>query len=59
MVQVNTEENARLAGRYQVRSIPMLAVIRRGQILDTMSGARPAAAIASWFRDVVRRAGKS
>ncbi len=55
VVQVNTQDNPRLADRFQVQSIPTLLIIRRGRIIDTLSGTRPLPAIISWFRGAKAR----
>ena len=55
VVQVNTQQNSRLADRFQVRGIPALVILRRGRMLDSLSGARPLPEILAWFRRVVAR----
>ncbi len=50
VVQVNTQDNPALAGRFDVRSIPVLFLLKQGRIVDQMSGAQESAAILSWFR---------
>lgn len=39
--KVNVEEEPELAGRFQVMSIPMFAVIKDGKVVNQMIGARP------------------
>lgn len=48
--KLDTEANARLAARFDVRSIPTLALVRGGQVIARASGARPAADIVRWSR---------
>ena len=56
VVQVNTQENARLAQRFQVRGIPLLVILRRGRQLDSLSGAQPLPTLLAWFRRTVGQA---
>lgn len=39
--KVNVEEEPELAGRFQVMSIPMFAVVKGGKVVNQMIGARP------------------
>ena len=41
--KVDTDANPELAARYAIRSIPTLAVFSRGQVVQRISGALPAA----------------
>jgi thioredoxin 1 len=41
IVKVNVDENPRIAQQYSVRSIPMLMVVEKGQVKETMLGLRP------------------
>ena len=50
LVQINTEENPRLAARFAVRGIPVLHLLRGGKSLDQLPGAQSAEAIVAWFR---------
>ena len=45
VVKVNIDENPQMAGRYRVQSIPALLVFNDGQLLDTVVGALPKAAL--------------
>ena len=48
--KVNTEKEQRLAARFNVLSIPTLALFRGGREVARQSGAIGAAAIATWVR---------
>ena len=50
LVKINTEVAQGLAQRFNVRSIPTMALFRGGQEVARQSGAMGAAAIASWVR---------
>ena len=50
LLQINTEENPRLAARFAVRGIPVLHLLRQGKSLDQLPGAQSAEAIVAWFR---------
>ena len=50
VVQVNTQENPELAGRFGVRSIPALFLLRMGKVVDQLSGTQSSEAIVAWFR---------
>lgn len=41
VVKVNVDEEQELAAQFQVMSIPMLAVVKNGQITNMAVGARP------------------
>ncbi len=43
--KVNVDEEGELAMKFGVRSIPMLVVMRDGEVDDTVVGARPKASI--------------
>ena len=42
VVKVNVDESPALSQRYRAQSIPMLLILDRGQVVDTMIGAQPA-----------------
>jgi thioredoxin 1/thioredoxin 2 len=43
--KVNTEEQTELAASFQVRSIPLLAILREGIMVFSQAGALPASAL--------------
>jgi thioredoxin 1 len=45
--KLDVDANPVKAGQYGIRSIPTMAVFKNGQIVDTIIGAMPKAAIAS------------
>ena len=47
IAKLNVDENPRVAGRYQVQSIPTMMVVKNGQIADRWAGALPEAALRS------------
>jgi thioredoxin 1 len=53
IAKLNVDENPELAARYGVRSIPMLAMFKGGQVASTQVGARPKAALSDWIRSAV------
>ncbi len=44
--KVNSDENGDLAARYGIMSIPSFLIFKNGQVVDTMTGAMPAEALA-------------
>jgi len=50
VVQVDSEANPGLAARFAVTGIPVVQLLRKGKIVDRLSGAQPAEAIVTWFR---------
>jgi thioredoxin 2 len=50
LVKVNTEVAQNLAQRFNIRSIPTMALFHRGREIARQSGAMGATAIASWVR---------
>ncbi len=51
--KLDTEAEQAIAGRYQVRSIPTLAMLSKGQEIARQAGAMPASAIVNWAHRVV------
>jgi thioredoxin 2 len=50
VVQVNTQENPALAGRFGVRGIPVMYLLRSGKSVDQLGGAQTAEAVLNWFK---------
>ena len=47
--KVDTEAEQGLAARFGIRSIPTLALFKRGQEVDRVAGALPAAQLKAWL----------
>jgi len=45
IVKVNTDENPVVAARYGVTALPTLAVVVKGEVVKTIQGAKPKAAL--------------
>jgi thioredoxin 2 len=52
LVKVNTEEEQALAARFNIRSIPTLAVFRHGRELARQAGAMDAANLVRWIQSI-------
>lgn len=50
VIQINSEQNPRLAARFSVRGIPVLHLLHKGASLDQLPGAQSADSIVAWFR---------
>jgi len=50
VVQVNTQDNSTLAGRFGVRGIPVVYLIKNGRIVDQLAGAQSAEALLAWYK---------
>lgn len=48
-VKLDTEQEAAIASRYAIRSIPTLMIFRRGEILAQRSGALPKGMLKEWL----------
>jgi thioredoxin 2 len=48
--KVDTDANPELSARYAIRSIPTLAVFARGEVVQRISGALPAAEFGRWLQ---------
>jgi thioredoxin 1 len=53
IAKLNIDENPAIARRYQVMSIPTMAVFDKGNLVKTIVGARPKAAILRELTDFV------
>jgi len=50
LAKLNTEETQELAARYNIRSIPTLALFRNGREIARQAGAMDAGGIVQWAR---------
>ena len=50
LAKVNTEQEQALASQYNIRSIPTLAIFKKGKEISRQSGAMGTADIISWIR---------
>jgi thioredoxin 1 len=53
VVKVNVDENPELAMKYQITSIPALKVFSGGEVVKSIIGARPKAALEAELKDVL------
>lgn len=51
--KLDTEAEQAIAGRYDIRSIPTLALISKGKEIARQSGAMPLSGIVGWARQVI------
>jgi thioredoxin 2 len=49
VIQVNTEENPRLSARFGVKGIPVVYLLRKGEVVAQVAGAQSADALVKWF----------
>ena len=54
--KLDTEAEPAIAGRYGIRSIPSMIMIRKGQEIARTSGAMPTSAIVDWVEQALKRA---
>jgi thioredoxin 2 len=50
VVQVNTQENPQLAGRFNVTGIPTVMILKGEKVLDRISGAMDRNALLAWWK---------
>ncbi len=50
VVQVNTEENPQLAGRFGIRSIPAVLILKKGKVADRVNGAIDRNSLIAWWK---------
>jgi len=50
VVQINTQENQALAGRFNVRGIPVIMLLKNGRVVDQLAGNQSVEAVLTWFR---------
>jgi len=53
IAKVNIDENPQIAMQYQIMSIPTMSVFQGGQIVKTVVGSRPKAAILKELADYI------
>ncbi len=57
VVKVNVDESPAISARYRAQSIPMLLIMDKGQVVDTMIGAQPAPILRSRITGALDRRG--
>jgi len=50
VVQVNTQENSHLAGKFNVTGIPTVMILKGEKVLDSISGAMDRNALLAWWK---------
>ena len=50
LAKLNTEQNQQLAGQFNIRSIPTIAIFRQGQEIARQAGATDARTMTRWIR---------
>ena len=50
VVQVNTEENPQLAGRFNIRGVPTVMAFRGGRVTGSESGAMDRPSLLAWWQ---------
>ena len=53
IVKVNVDDNPNSPAQMGVRGIPALFIIKGGQVVANMAGAKPKAAVKSWIEDSI------
>ena len=53
LVKVNVDEATHVAQRFEVKGIPTLVVLDRGNVLARQTGAAPEAALAQWLEQAL------
>jgi thioredoxin 2 len=56
LVRVNADDAPAVSGRFNVRSIPTLLVLREGKVVAERIGAAPATALRPWLKDAITKA---
>jgi thioredoxin 1 len=54
IVKMNIDENPNVARDYQIMSIPTMSVFKGGQVVQTIVGARPKAAMLNALADYIK-----
>jgi thioredoxin 2 len=50
VVQINTDDNHHLGGRFSVRGIPALVLLKNGKVIDSRSGALDLSTLLAWVK---------
>lgn len=53
VVAINTQDNPNIGGRFGVRGIPVLFLLRQGRVVDQLAGAQSPEAVLAWVRNHV------
>jgi thioredoxin 2 len=54
--KLDTEAEPAIAGRYGIRGIPSMIMVRKGREIDRTSGVRPTSAIVDWVDQALKKA---
>jgi thioredoxin-like negative regulator of GroEL len=50
VVQVNVQDSPALAGRFDVRGVPVVYLLRNGRVVDQLAGSQTAEALLAWSK---------
>jgi thioredoxin 2 len=50
VVQINTQDNPVVAGRFNVRGIPIVMLLKNGSVVDQLAGSQSVETVLGWFR---------
>ena len=53
VVKVNSDDNSGLAAHYSIRSIPTILILKGGEVVKTIIGAKPKAALLKEIEEVL------
>ena len=53
VVKINSDDNSGLAAHYSIRSIPTILVLKGGEVVKTIIGAKPKAALLKEIEEVL------
>ncbi len=51
VAQINIDENPRLAGRFGIRSVPTVLILKEGKVVASAGGAMDRNALLAWWRN--------